>query len=159
MNKNEILAKYREQHDNLSKPYYQLKRERSKALGLYLTTETLVETAQRRVLKQLPAQAQSAVRQAFESGQHRIKKVVRECDENLNFEGKPYKRFSELSSTQKDAVWQMILDEDGFNYDHQNIWANCDNELRARKEELEAKSRLTMDEEGELGELKTWFKE
>ncbi len=158
MNKDEILAKHREQHGNLSKPYYENKRAKSRALGLYLTTDTLVETAQRRVLKQLPTQAQQAVRQAFENGQHKRIKVVRECDGNLNCKDKPYKRFSELTSPQKDEVWQMILDEDEFNYEHQDIWANCDIELKARKEELEAKPNPTMDEEDEVDELRAFLK-
>lgn len=169
MNKEEILAKYKEQHDNLSEPYYQLKRQRAKALRLYLTPVTLVETAQRRVLKQLPEQAQLAVRQAFEDGQHRIKRVVTEYTLNspkdatpscsyINETGlsisKPSKRFSDLTSPQKEAVWQMILDEDEFNYTHQDIQANCNAELKVREEELKAKPNLTIDEEEELEELK-----
>lgn len=154
MNKNEILAKYMEQHNNLSKPYYENKKAKSKALGLYLTPQTLVETAKRQTLKQLPAQAQGAVRLAFNNGQHRRLKIARECDENLNCQDKPYKRFSELTSTQKNEVWQMILDEDEFNYSHQDIWANCDIELKARLVELEARPNPTIDEEDEIDELK-----
>lgn len=171
MNKEEILANYTQEHNNFSKPYYENKKAKSKALGLYLTPETLVETIKRQVLKKLPAQAQEAVRQAFENGNLRGLRVVREYTLNnpkdlkpdcLYPDGKtpkPAYRFSELTPAQKDDVWQMILDENEFIYEHQNIWYQCDVELLARKDELKAKPILSMDEEQEKQELSSMFPE
>lgn len=158
MNKSEILAKYREQHNNLSQPYYENKRAKARTLRLYLTPQTLVETSKRQVLRQLPQVAQTAIREAFEGGGYKRIKVVRECGGNLNCKDKPYRRFSELTSPQKDEVWEMILDEDEFNYEHQNIWMGCDAELRERLAELEAETSLTMDEEDEVDELRAFLK-
>lgn len=56
--------------------------------------------------------------------------------------------------SQKDAE-----DKDEFDRQHRGIWDECDEELRQRKAELEAKGTLTDDERSELDELQDEFLE
>lgn len=52
--------------------------------------------------------------------------------------------------TRKDA-----LDAEAFDIAHGKIWADCDVELKTRKEKLKAKSSRTDDENKELSTLKS----
>jgi len=152
--RDEIIAKYLREHDELSNAYYIQKRERAKRIGLYLTPQTLIETEKRRILKQEPESSVERERRRgripsddtprterdrvwdrFEKGEHQERMICRECEVDgngeLKFDGKPFKRFKDLTPKQKAAVWEMILDEDEFNEKHVQIWDRCNQELTA----------------------------
>lgn len=52
---------------------------------------------------------------------------------------------------------ETAADKELFDQQHSQIWADCDQELMARKTELELKETLTADELFELSELKHMF--
>lgn len=54
--------------------------------------------------------------------------------------------------TRKDAV-----DKDLFDQQHQQVWRDCETELKVRKVGLQAKPTLLKDEQVELSELKMQF--
>ncbi len=149
----EIQAEYQGRHAVLSSPYYEAKRLKAKNAGVYLTTQTLCETAQRRIIRQLSKDEQDAVRQLFLDGALCDAFVVRECDKDLKFEGKPYRRLADLSPATRDAAWEMILDEDEFNFAHQDIWIECGTKFRARLDELKAQGTLLAAESEEKAQL------
>jgi len=149
----EILTEYRGKHDVLSSPYYTTKRLKARSAGVYLATQTLCETAQRRILRETTKDEQDAVRQRFLDGALCDVFVVRECDENMKFDGRPYRRFADLSPETQDATWEMILDEDEFNFAHQDIWIECGSKLRVRLDELVVKGPLSGAESEEKAQL------
>jgi len=74
----------------------------------------------------------------------------------MNTEGilKKYLTKHDALGKQKDAP-----DKEAFDIAHRQVWSDCDNELRARKVELEAKASLSEEETQELDELNSRFLE
>jgi len=131
MTREETISKYKQEHNRLSESYYSNKHKKSKRVRLYLTPQTLVETSKRRVLRQESAKEQDSVKRELETGVHQERYIVREHDGNFNFANHPFKRFKDLTPVQRETIWGMVLDEDEFNYEHQNIWMRCNEELQA----------------------------
>jgi len=135
MTRDEIIEKYMKQHNELSYRYYETKREKAKRIGLYLTPNTTVETGKRGILRNKATREQNKIKREFERGEYQNMPVVRELEIDemgrFNFVGKPFRCFKDLTPSQKDVIWEMILDEDEFNEEHAQIWDKCNQELIA----------------------------